>query len=280
MITQQHLSTCSQARRLLAALTVVMLAGCGLLTLRATPAHAGELTPCPVEGSDNATWQANARFVRLVYLDVLERCPDKPGRNYWADQLTNGLPRDVLVATILFSDESLRRISQIWYQTLLGRAATPTELNDALALLRYDGDDTLLYAKLGASTEYFDLVADTHPVLTPDDAWVQDVFHGILDRDIDAGGQSYFRGIIGQPSTVFNRFVAAIVMGRSPEKAHLIATDLIHTILRRPADAGGVDYWANWLLQPGRFKSLWLQVILLSSDETYNQAQSEPGYLP
>ena len=64
----------------------------------AAPASKAETTMCP---SDTA----NGRFVRWIYLQILERCPDSGGRAYWTNKLQSGFRSANLAAALYASNE-------------------------------------------------------------------------------------------------------------------------------------------------------------------------------
>lgn len=258
-----------RVRRIAAGCAVAVVAASGIAGAGAVPA--GAITPptCPAAAG-------NARLVRYTYIAALGRCPDAGGLAYWTDELDDGLPRDVMVATIAFSDEALGHLADQWFDRVLDRAPSLTERNAAIALVRADADDTLLTAQLGGSDEFFTRLTGELPVDQRDNGWLNVAFQSVLHRLIDPGGRTYFLGIMGSPSTAAGRYVSIVVMGRSAEGARQVVEEEIEEQLRRTPDAGGVDYWANWLMQPGQFSRLWLRVILLSSDEGAALAQTQP----
>ena len=105
-------------RTLLAFAAAVLVA----LTV-AVAAPAGAAAPaCPAPAG-------NPRFVRFVYLEILDRCPDAGALAYWGKRLDDGMSRWSFAEAIDMSTENVQhRNVEVIYQGYLGRAPSAAEL--------------------------------------------------------------------------------------------------------------------------------------------------------
>jgi hypothetical protein len=252
----------------------VIATGTGVLT--AAPAHAVEPEiVCPADAG-------NARFVRWIYLNILFRCPDEAGAAYWTTQLNSGLPRDVFADIVDMSDENLinNNVANFYGEGghgIVPRAATPQEITDGVASIRRYRSDGPLIAQLASSDEVFTALTAEAPANERDDAWLNVAYGSILDREPDAGGRAYFKTIMGTPSTASGRFVVAMVMEHSAENADSWVGAALSGATHRMPDPGGLAYWKGWLMGPGNWQTFRMWTLMLSSDEAYALAQTQPN---
>lgn len=95
-------------------------------------------------------------FVDAVYQRVLGRAPDAGGRAYWIKKLQGGEAVYHVAASLVTSNEYLRRTAEGAYQQVLDRAPTATERTFTVALLGGQRVEVVL-ARLAATAEAYDL---------------------------------------------------------------------------------------------------------------------------
>ncbi len=256
----------SRCAAVVAALAMVL----GSFASTAAPAAALDSPMCPVAAG-------NARLVRLVYLEILDRCPDSGGLAYWTGMLDHGMSRDAFAAVMTWSEERLSDSVLTAYDDILGRAPTGAEYAQQLATLRQTGDPDLLEAVLAGSDEFYERATDGLPTDQRDGEWLERVYGGILHRDPDVAGKEYFLGVMGSPSSTLDRTFVGAVLAHSDENARRVVATAFETTFLRSVDPGGLTYWAGWLRGDGRWQTFQLFAVLLSFPEAYSLAQSQPN---
>ena len=93
-------------------------------------------------------------FVYAVYGDVLGRLPSDSTLQSWVTKLQSGLSRQSFATAIVTSPEGYSRRAAAWYQRLLRRPATSTELANNVAALQRGTTDQRLIANVVGSAEY------------------------------------------------------------------------------------------------------------------------------
>lgn len=236
----------------------------------------GPQTVCPAAEGD-------ARWVRFVYLNILFRCPDQAGLDHWLAKLDAGTPRSKVAEAIDLSTENLvnNNIVEI-YRGILERDPSEQELAAGVAHIRKHQEDGQIIARLIASDEFYELFYDE---LAPsdgarDDAWLDTAYNMILDRSPDSAGAAYFGAILGSPSTEASRFRVASLLERSGENAQGWTFGVYFAGLNRPPDEAGFAYWSQWLRGPGQWRTFKMWTTVLSSNEAYARAQTQPNPFP
>ncbi len=246
-----------------------------LLTFAAVPlaTSAGAQTTDPICPAA----PGNARFVRWIYLQILNRCPDVGGLAYWTAQLDGGnLGRGDMALIVDMSNENLvnNNVAPI-YQQLLGRAPTQQELNDGVGDIRSHYTDTYLIARLAATDELYNMV----PVgqgQTRDEAWLSFAYNGILDRNPDQAGMTHWLAVMGNPSTQATRLQVSTALEFSGENAGDWVGAVYGAAFQRAPDPNGFAYWKGFLLNQG-FQAFRMWTLFLSSNEAYTIAQNQPN---
>src|SRR5437870_3780684 len=82
---------------------------------------------------------ASEAFVSAVYPDLLHRPVDPSGLEHWSRFLEQGMSRTDVAREITRSLEYRTNLVQNLYGSLLGRAADPTGLRDALSFIAAGG---------------------------------------------------------------------------------------------------------------------------------------------
>ncbi|HYI61659.1 MAG TPA: Ig-like domain repeat protein [Acidimicrobiales bacterium] len=128
----------------------------------------------------------NAAVVRLVYMELLGRCPDQAGFDHWKARLDGGTSPEAFARIIARTPEAVGTVVDDAYQTMLGRAADPTGrtfwINRLLTTGRYDR----LLADLGASGEFWTKAGSTN------EGFVTRVYDRLLNRAPDQAGLAHW----------------------------------------------------------------------------------------
>ncbi len=196
--------------------------------------------PGPVTGR-------TAAVVRLVYMTLLGRCPDRAGLDHWVGRLDGGTSREAFAATIARTPEAVGKVVDDAYRTLLDRPADPAGRTFWVRRLQAHGRYDQLLADLGASPELWTRSGGT------DDGFVTRIYERLLDRAPDARGMAYWldRYADGASRRVLVRAVATLdePLGRLVTLAHYTLLDRAPTaeeaaagiaFLRRTGDRSGL----------------------------------------
>jgi hypothetical protein len=213
-----------------------------------------------------------------MYIQILGRCPESAASTYWTARLDAGLSRYGFAETLDMSDENVVSYNiEPLYDSILGRVPTQTEIAQWSTHLRTYHEDGMIVAALASSDEFYATV-DGATAAEKDQAWLAFAYNGILDRDPDAAGASYFTGVLGTPSTAASRHLVASRLERSHENAIDWTGAVYGAAFNRPPDPSGFDYWVNWLSNgPGQWHTFQLWTHFLASNESYRIAQTQPN---
>lgn len=179
---------------------------------------------------DDFTDDGNGAAVRLVYLELLRRCPDQAGYDYWVGALDDGVSREQFARRISASLEAREVIVDDAYQLMLGRRAEPSGREFWARRLANGRYDTLL-ADLAASSEFRALAGGTN------EGFVDRVYERLLGRSADSDGKWYWMvrlnsGVsrrqlvvtlanLAEPLSVAVRAAYDDLIGRSPSSSEL-----------------------------------------------------------
>jgi hypothetical protein len=231
----------------------------------------------------------NARFVRFIFLSILARCPEASASTYWTNQLDGGMPRWTFTEAIDTSNENLIKDNAIpIYGGFLGRAPTAAEARAVAAHIVAQHEDGKIVAGILSSQEFYDIVPGTPTgtkAATPDrdQTWLTQAFMAILDRGPGPESRAYFTRRLhasGPTSTVATRLRVAAVLERSAENARGWTGAVFFAGLNRPPDANGFAFWLKWLTGRGQWQTFRMWTHILSSNEGYARAQTQPNPQP
>lgn len=229
---------------------------------------------CPAEAG-------NARFVRFIYLNILFRCPSAGDTAYWAQRLDAGYGRGRFAKYVDLSTENLVHNNVVeLYGRMLEREPTAAELSAGVAYIRKAQSDGQLIADILASDEFYD--AYTPPEQTSrstakDEAWLNEVYNFILDRNVDEAGFDYWTGVMGEQSTAATRRKVTRSLERAPEATFGWIFGVYGAGLHRGPSGDEIGYWQQWLLGPGQWRTFHMWTSVLSSAEGYALAQTQPS---
>lgn len=262
-------------RTLAAVLAASTLVAALALPTPATARVAGAAPSCPAP-------EGNARFVRFIYLEILNRCPDAGGATYWTGRLDAGLSPARFAEIVDMSDENLvdNNVVQL-YSILLDRPPTADELSAGLSSLRsYRGNARLTAAIVASKEGYQHLTEDASPT-TPaeqDAAWLEVAYNRILDRPSDPSGRAYYSARFSAGgSTEAERLSVARDLEFSTDNARSWVLASMAEALGRTPDAAGVAFWMDWVTGRGRWRTFTMWTTHLSSPEAYRRSQTQPG---
>lgn len=228
--------------------------------------------PCPAA-------EGNARFVRFVYLEILHRCPDAGARAFWTPRLDAGLDRWRFVEAVDVSNENLGKnnVDQL-YPLLVGRAPSAAERQAGIDTLRARHENATLTAALISSPEAYSAHTSAGTAEERDREWLAFAYNRILDRAPDANGEAFYLGYFpAGGSTVEQRRKVAMGLERSRSNLLSWVKAAMTEALGRTPDREGVDYWSSWLVTTGTWQTFRLWTTLLSSNEAYRRAQTQPS---
>jgi hypothetical protein len=110
--------------------------------------------------------------------------------------------------------------------------------------------------------------------------WLNAVYNAILERDADPTGGGYFGLMLGDAPTVAQRKQVTMILEHSGENAAGWTAAVYGAAFHRPPDTAGMDFWVGWLLGEGHFQTFRMWTSMLSSDEGYALAQTQPNPPP
>ena len=182
-------------------------------------------------------------FINGLYKDVLHRTDPPPAAeaDFWIQQLDAGTAtRQQVALAIETSAEGAGVVVSQFYQQLFGRAADPNGLAHWVSVLTGGTSRSVVEASFLSSTEY----VNKHG---PDNtAYVQAVYHDVLNRAADPGGLQFWVGALG--SGLSKAQFASIFLNSHESRSHVV-DGYYHTFLGRAADPGGLAFWVSTLEQ-------------------------------
>ncbi|QYG92107.1 DUF4214 domain-containing protein [Iamia sp. SCSIO 61187] len=228
---------------------------------------------CPAE-------EGNARFVRFIYLNILFRCPEQSGLEYWTRRLDAGYSRGQFAKFVDLSQENLVHNNVVeLYRSLLERDPTEAELAAGVDHIRRFQADGQLIADILASDEFYAAFAvDPESERTKDEQWLDQMYQFILDREVDPGALEFWIGRMGDPSTQASRQRVTRYLERAPEATIGWIFGVYFAGLNRPPSDSDIAFWQDWLLGPvGKWRTFHMWTSVLASSEGYARAQTQPS---
>ena len=175
-------------------------------------------------------------WVRFLYVDLLNREPEKAGFDYWLTQVNRGVSPELIADAFVHSREYCTIITNFLYLYFLGREAEPAGLDYWRDVLM--GGKSLQDVILGFcdSPEY----KSTNP---PNDGFVESLYNKLLGRHSDPEGFKFWVNVLksGQKTTsdVIHDFLI------SQEYSVLRAEEFYNKFLGRKSDPEGLKYWSQ-----------------------------------
>lgn len=254
--------------------TVTLPAGDHSITARflagasapSTTSAAVPLTVRPAVECASSADEGNGAAVRLVYLELLERCPDAAGYEYWTTQLDEGaVTRQQFARQISSSFEARRVLVNDAYLLMLGRPAEPAGKDfwgARLATTRYDR----LLADLAASGEFWTLAGETA------EGFVDRVYERLLQRTPEPAGLAYWADRLEEGGS---RRELVGVLANLTEPLQAVVGDAYGDILGRTPGTSELASGVTLLKSTGS-RSLLLGSLIGTAD-FFNRAQQLPN---
>jgi hypothetical protein len=239
---------------------VAIFRGAPLPTTTSNTVTVEVIADCP-----NAVEAGNGAIVRLAYIELLRRCPDQDGYEYWRDQLDAGtVTPEGFAKRISDSKEARMIIVDDAYDTMLERAPEPGGRDYWADWLgqngRYDG----LLAELGASPEFRQLAEGT------DSGVVTRVYERIAQRSPDPDGLAYWLDFL--EARGIRRLVKAFF--NAPEPLARVVTDSYQEILERDPTPAEIATGSEAMRANSDRSALYASIIGLGEFDT--RAQTFP----
>lgn len=264
----------STPTRLARAALATTAAATMLLTAPGTGTSAGA-SPARSPAACAPATTAEGAYVRALYAEILDRCPDAAGTAHWVAELRGGSSRWAVAEAIDTSTENLGRDNvDPLFQELLGRAPTAAERGRWIDHIRRSHEDAVATASLLSSDEGYAAHTSAPTAAGRDQEWLTAAYQRILDRDPDPTGRAAYTVRLGSPSTAATRFRVAMSLEHSDANARSWVRAALAEALGRPADPSGIRYWTTWLEGRGRWQTFRLWTHQLASDEAYRHDQA------
>lgn len=209
----------------------------------------------------------NAVLIQKLFNQFLGRGPDMSGFEQFTRTFNAGLNTlGELAGSMFTSDERLDPIVDDLYRTYLLRPVDPGGLATWKSEFRRTGGLSIVQAGIINSPEFFNAASATNPTLTPNAAYITELYRRLLGREPDPSG---FQVQLGTLNAGFlDR--AGIVFGfvDSLESRGNIVDGYFQTYFGRPATQQERDFNVN-LLVTGTSR-VQVQVLLIDSLEYFN----------
>ncbi len=243
--------------------------GARSLTARFFGGLIGMLPSAPVElrvaTCGAASEPGNGAVARLVYLELLGRCPDAAGYEYWVDRLDGGTSREAFARSMARTPEAVGRVVDDAYQAMLGRPADAAGRAFWTRRLQASGRYDQLLADLAASTEFWSKSGST------DGGTVTRIYERLLDRSPDQGGFDFW---VGRLEDGTSRRALVLTLANQSEPLGALVDDAYDEILdRKPTAAEGTEGIA-FLRSTGDRSGLYARLI--GTQELHDRAQGLP----
>jgi uncharacterized delta-60 repeat protein len=190
---------------------------------------------------DTPSGADSQRFVTQLYLDLLQRSVDAGGLAFWSGLIDSGQATNAQVVQMLEgSTEYHQRMIEQVYSDYLHRAVDAGGLSAWNAFLNSGGTIDQMRALIIGSAEYFNLNGGTN------DAFVQAVYHDVLYRGIDSGGQQGWDQVLNNGA---DRGAVAGAILRTTEGSDDEVQGLYFWLLHRTSDPAGLQSFTSDLQQ-------------------------------
>jgi hypothetical protein len=207
----------------------------------------------------------NAKYIKTLYLDILNREADPASLNFFLNQLSSSqMNRQQLATAILTSQEGLSRKVADFFKEILGRTNNPTQLEIqpfSSLITSNSGSSLNARAAMLGSQEFFTTFGKNNNTDLVK-AW----YKILLDREADPAGLSLFSGALNStPKTT-----VALQFLNSTEFRQSFVKKLYKKYLNREVDQTGLSFFVNFLSSGAA--DLQLEASLLGSNEYFAKA--------
>jgi hypothetical protein len=198
-------------------------------------------------------------YVDAVYRDLLQRPAGANEQAFWHEQLRAGLPRGEFTLALSRSPEWTGVVIDGLYRQVFARAADPSGRAYWSDLVSRGLRVAEVASHFYGSDEWFRAAPPTGGGGTVG-GWVDGLYRRILGREADAN-RAYW---IDQVNAGVNRKTVSSAFYLSIESNARRVDELYRTLLDRPSDQAGRDYWARQLVTVDDIR---LAALLTASDE-------------
>jgi len=238
----------------------------GGLTVPVTSSEVVPLTVIDAFDCAAFTQAGNAAVVRLVYLELLGRCPDQAGFDHWTGRLNGGASASSFARSISATDEAVGRVVDDAYQTMLGRPADPSGRAFWVDRLQASGRYDQLLADLAASPEFWSKAGGTNT------GFVTRVYDRLLGRTPDTAGLNHW---VGRLDTGTSRRALVLTLANLDEPLGRLVVDAYDEILGRAPFAAERTDGIAYLRDTGSRSGLYARLI--GTTEFHTRAQGHPN---
>jgi len=238
----------------------------GGLTVPVTTSGVVPLTVIDAFDCAAFTQAGNAAVVRLVYLELLGRCPDQAGFDHWTGRLDGGASASSFARSISATDEAVGRVVDDAYQTMLGRPADPSGRAFWVGRLQSTGRYDQLLADLAASPEFWSKAGGTNT------GFVTRVYDRLLGRTPDTAGLNHW---VGRLDGGTSRRALVLTLANLDEPLGRLVVDAYDEILGRAPFAAERTAGIAYLRATGSRSGLYAQLI--GTTEFHTRAQRHPN---
>ena len=227
---------------------------------------------------------ANQAYIQAVYQDDLARSATQADLNYWEPLLIQHGPATV-AAQIEHSSEADTKLVKNMMVNFLGRAATPTELAQAVAALQAGAAEEDVARQILGSQEFFvrsativntSTSAGTTTVTPSASTVIQGMFQVLLGRPATPGEELIYMNVVGLLQNQ-QTAVAAQILGSEAYRQQAVKDFYGHDsqpgVLHRTTAPTGteVDFWAHSSLDLAS-----IHLAMEASAEKFNLGQATP----
>lgn len=238
-----------------------------------TPTSAAPTTSVPSTSAPSPTIprpdDANVRFVRLLFRDVLGRTPDAAGERWWVALMDDGATRSDVAARFRRVPEVDRRIVRTLYSTYLDRAPSADELTLWTGYIGSGGRVEEVASQLLGSPERWSAAGGDV------DRFVADLFADVLGRAPSSSEAASMRRQVESEGAT----AAARTLLHSTESTGRRVDQLYSALLNRRPDASGRAWWAERISAGGNLVDLLFSVAATAEYAGQTPRTSGPDVL-
>jgi hypothetical protein len=209
----------------------------------------------------NRGGNSNDGFLDAIFHDLLNRDVDPATRALFDQELAGGASPAVIVQQIVSGAEFQQDLVKRFYVGTLGRVADSAGFSAFLQQIQQGAPDTQVLATLLGSGEFaIDAGGNANQL------YVAQLYRDLLQREADPPSLAFFTAQLDSGALSRAQVVQTLVS--SPEFRAVEVQAQYEKFLKRPADAGSVGAFSNFLAQGGTVEQI--DVILTGSPEYFH----------
>jgi len=208
----------------------------------------------------------NGAVVRLVYIELLGRCPDQAGYDHWTARLDGGTSPEAFARSIARTPEAVAMVVDDAYTTVLGRPADPAGRTYWVNRLQSHGRYDHLLADLAASDEFWTKAGSTN------NGFVTRIYQQLLGRTPDQAGLDHWTGRLDAGTS---RRALVLTLATLEEPLRVLVTAAYDEILARTPTSAERARGITHLRTTGDRSGLYAQLI--GRPEFTTRAQAFPN---